>query len=364
MRGRLKVFSVRLFTSTHVSLAYIASALSSFWEIELYAREAIPPRDIPTSLHPIPMTSNMKFQELVKRGDVVHFLLDINALDMFETIREICTSTGIPYVISLGGTEIYEWLQRNNSSDEIERLMIDSCQVIVPTNSQRNLILNQGLPPNKITTIKPGLPLEPYNSITAYERQDIFTVCFIGRLKPRKNVVAAFKAFQIMHSSCPNSRFVIVGDGPDRESLIRVIQESGLEKSYAFLGRLPHSQMLEVLRAASVLCCPAIVDARAETSGLPFVVLESQAIGVPVVATNVGGMGEGVKDGETGFLASSSDPQELAHYLLILARKPLLRLRMAIAARKWVQDYFDLKSTIKSLDGIYRAAIQGSHTAF
>jgi len=358
MSKRLKVFSERLFISTHVAVAYIASALSSFWEMEIYAQEAVNSHLAP-SLRPIPLTVGANIEELVRQSNVVHCYAGTKAFHIAKAVRQSSASSGVPYTISIGGTWIYEWLHGGPKANEIQNLMSDAYQVIVPTNSQRNLLLGHGIPMNQITLVPPGVPLERYKCSAVHDDHVEFTICFIGRLRPRKNVMAAFKAFQIVHSSYPSSRFVVVGDGPERVSLIRAIREAGLESSCILLGMLPHDEMLEVLRGASVLCCPAIVDDRSMTSGLPFVVLESQAVGVPVVAARVGGIVEGVVDGKTGFLSSTSDAEELAEYLLRLARDRGLLAKMSLAGIEWIRNHFDLEQSVRSLHEVFKSAAGG-----
>jgi glycosyltransferase involved in cell wall biosynthesis len=360
MNKRLKVFSDRLFVSTHVAVAYIASALSPLWEMEIYAQEAVI-SDVAPSLQPIPLTTDMDIEDLVRQSDVVHCYAGNEAFHIAKAVKQSSASSGVPYTISVGGTWLYEWLQGGPKANEIHNLMSNAYRVILPTNSQRNLVLSRGLPANQVTVVTPGLPLEQYKPTAVHDRYGQFTICFVGRLTPRKNVMAAFKAFRIVHSYYPASRFVVVGDGPERVSLVQAIREAGMESSCILLGKLSHNEMLGILRGASVLCCPAMVDDRSVTSGLPFIVLESQAVGVPVVATRVGGIVEGIVDGKTGFLCPASDAEELAEYLIRLAHDQSLLTKMSLAAREWVQNHFVLKRSVQSLNEIFKSAAESRH---
>jgi glycosyltransferase involved in cell wall biosynthesis len=351
------IFSDRLFVPTHVAISHILFALSSMWNLKIYAREAIDSEIYP-SLKPVLLTNDEDIWRAANESDLFHCYAGSGATLITETVQKVSKSRNIHFTISIDGTWLYQLVCRGPKSDKIEEFINSAHRIIVPTNSQMKIMTSIGIPSSRIDVVRPGLPLEQYKSASPLFLRHEFRVCFVGRLTQRKNVMAAFKAFQLLHSSYPDSKFIVVGDGPEKNRLLHAIKESGLENHCVVLGLLSHDKMLRVLVDSSVLCCPAVVDERSTTSGLPFVVIESQAMGIPVVAVQTGGMAEGVVDGITGFLTLTSDPQALAEILLKLASDRNLLRAMSTTARSWVRENFDIRLSIQSLHRIFQSTIE------
>jgi glycosyltransferase involved in cell wall biosynthesis len=138
------------------------------------------------------------------------------------------------------------------------------------------------------------------------------------------------RAFARVHDVEPTARLDIVGDGPDRAADEAFVREHGLEAAVRFLGAMPAERVLEVIDTADVL----VMSSR--TEGMPRVILEAFARGVPVVAPRVGGISEAVRDGETGLLVATDDHGALADALLRLIADPVLRRGLGARGRAWV----------------------------
>jgi glycosyltransferase involved in cell wall biosynthesis len=121
-----------------------------------------------------------------------------------------------------------------------------------------------------------------------------------------------------------------VGDGPDRATDEAFVRDNGLEAAVRFLGAMPAEQVLDVINSTD------IVVMASRTEGMPRVILEAFARGVPVVAPRIGGIPEAVRDGETGLLVPPDDWAALADALLRLIRDPVLRRSLGARGRTWV----------------------------
>lgn len=125
-------------------------------------------------------------------------------------------------------------------------------------------------------------------------------IIFVGNLIKRKGVKYLIEAMKEV-----NSKLVVIGDGEEKENLERFANELNVDCD--FVGSVPADQVTEYLRDGKLLVLPAI-----EGEGLPNVILEAMSVGLPVVATNLAGIPDLVRDGETGFLVSPADSRELA----------------------------------------------------
>lgn len=143
---------------------------------------------------------------------------------------------------------------------------------------------------------------------------------------------------------------VIAGDGPWAGRLSARATELGLGDRVRFAGRLPHDEIPALLRAADVLVMPS----RREAFGVAA--LEAAACGLPVVASDVGGVAETVVDGRTGLLVPPGDPAALAAALARLAADPDLRARLGAAGRERTAELYAWARCVERLERVYLAA--------
>ncbi len=177
-------------------------------------------------------------------------------------------------------------------------------------------------------------------------------VGMVARLHPVKDHETFLRAARIVLESEPETRFLIVGDGPRRTELISRCRELGVEKSVYFTGT--RADVGDLLRAIDV----AVLSSHSEC--LPMAVLEAMACGRPVVCTNVGGMPEIVEHGVSGFLATPRDPEGLAAYILELLTTPDLREAMGAAARRRVESEFDERISIAAVQKLLEGLAESS----
>ena len=204
-------------------------------------------------------------------------------------------------------------------------------KVIVPSQYLANWVVKWGVPPERIAVIynaveipdgvKPlSVPLKtPVKAVTA------------GRLIPLKRVDGLLEALR----EIPELGLVVVGDGPERPQLERMAQELGVSDRVYFAGQRSKEETLALMSA----CDFFVLNSTHE--GLPHVVLEAMALGLPVVATAVGGIPEVVRDGETGVLIYSEDM--LGKVLRALSIDKELKQRLVERARRWVREYLSLE---------------------
>jgi sugar transferase (PEP-CTERM/EpsH1 system associated) len=156
----------------------------------------------------------------------------------------------------------------------------------------------------------------------------------VGRLSEIKMQDVLIRAFARVRERSPIAHLILVGDGPLRESLVGLAEGLGLNSCVHFVGFRPSSA--PYLKAMDVFA----LTSRSE--GMPQAVLEAQIVGVPVVATRVGGLPELIDDGRTGLLVEPGNVPELAETLLSLLSDPERSRRMIEAGRREVESKYDI----------------------
>jgi glycosyltransferase involved in cell wall biosynthesis len=163
---------------------------------------------------------------------------------------------------------------------------------------------------------------------------ETFIVGFVGTLKPWHGVHILVEAFNHLQDKVPNTRLMIVGDGPERSVLVKKLKEKDLLRLTEITGKVAPSEVPGLLSSTDVAVAP--YPALAHFYFSPLKVYEYMAAGLPVVASRIGQLAELIQDGENGILVPPGDPVALAETLDKLYRDPLLRKRLGTKARQTV----------------------------
>ncbi len=154
-----------------------------------------------------------------------------------------------------------------------------------------------------------------------------------------------------------------IGDGEDRAALEQRVAELGLTERVTFAGQRRRAEVLERLAVTDVLVTPSVPTAEGKREGLPVVLIEALAAGVPAVASDLSGIPELIETDVTGILVPPGDATALADALERLARDPDLRARLAAGGRARVAAEFDLDTNARRLIERFRASVATARTA-
>ena len=175
-------------------------------------------------------------------------------------------------------------------------------------------------------------------------------------LHPKKGLDRLVAACAQLRGRGVRFRCILVGEGPERARLERQIHALGLAGRVELAGRLPHRELVTLLRGAALLAHPSVIDRRGSMDGIPNLILEAFAVETPVVATRLSGIPEVVVADQTGLLVEPGDVDALAEALARILRDPALGRRLGVAARALVVERFDLGRNVERLAGLLGGA--------
>jgi glycosyltransferase involved in cell wall biosynthesis len=181
-------------------------------------------------------------------------------------------------------------------------------------------------------------------------------VMTVGRLVAKKGFDDLLAALAMVRDAGVGFRFEIFGDGPMREELVGLRDRLGLALCVQFRGERPQPELIPALRRADIFALTPYVLADGDRDGVPNVLVEAMACGVPVVATGVGGIPELVRDGTNGVLANPRDVPGIAGSLTTLFGNPPLRARLGAAGRRTVETEFDVDVASRRLAALFAGA--------
>lgn len=261
----------------------------------------------------------------------------------------------VPCVCQARGSDVNVYPWESNRNLLLTRSVIDRCDVPVAVSkdlarkmsslsrSRRDVALlyttvdaNRFSPAVHRTALRRRLQIPPKS----------YVVLYVGDLICEKGVLDLIKAWEEVHRSSPDSLLFLLGKGP----LSAVIR--GESPGIYLCGPKRHEEVSLWMQASDMLVLASYSE------GLPTVVVEAMACGLPVVATNVGGTPEAVVHGETGFLVAPKDHRELASRIVLLARNPDLCKTMGDAARKRIEMVFPWENYVAGAMEVYRTAIE------
>ena len=236
--------------------------------------------------------------------------------------------------------------------------------ILTNSTAAKNLTASvEKAPLDKITVVYPGVDLRRFSFSAGNAAacsalgipKEAPVVGIVANFRPVKDLHLFLKAAAVISKAAPSAVFLLVGQGELRPELQRLAAELGIAERVYF--SLPDGAVPDYLARMSVGCLSS------QSEGLPNAILEYMAAGLPVVATDVGGVAELVRDGLTGFLVRDRTPEAFARPVIQLLENENLRARMGELALERARARFDSGAAVKRLQQFYIDAVRDFRTA-
>jgi glycosyltransferase involved in cell wall biosynthesis len=301
-------------------------------------------RSMPTALRHLRVAALVRAR--ASKADVVY------TTGMFARSAAGAVAGGAPYVVKLTGDPAFErarwrglvdgdvesFQSAGGTSTAALKALRDAtlgraAWVFCPSDYLRRLAIEWGVPRERVSVLPNAAP-----TIRALPARDELrkrlgfegpTFVFAGRLTPQKSLGTALEAL----ARVDGVELVIAGDGPETPHLERRARELGVDGRARFLGPRPRARVLELFAAADAALLPSTWE------NFPHAVVEALAVGTPAVASDVGGVGEIVRDGENGLLVEPADAEALARAFERIRDDPALVARLREAAAPSVSAF-------------------------
>lgn len=243
----------------------------------------------------------------------------------------IAALKGKPVVLNYRGGEAEAFFKKSFFWVRPSLKRVDT--IIVPSGFLDAVFRKRGFAPRIVPNI---IDLSRFNLNLGVDENSLRgSPCIIvpRNLEPIYDNATALRAFRIIQDILPGVRLVIVGSGPERQTLENLAIELGVTDAVTFTGRVDNEAMMSLYRNADLVLNPSLVD------NMPISILEAMASGVPVVSTDVGGIPYLVEHGRTAWLVPAQEPQAMAEACIQLLKDPTMAQKIKDAGIEDVKQY-------------------------
>jgi glycosyltransferase involved in cell wall biosynthesis len=313
------------------------------------------PYSIPT------ITSYPTFLKGIRASKIVHahghpYLTSLVA-------AKLAKQYGKPMVLTQHNT----FIEYNNLFNEVERLndlavgtqnLKDADKIITVSNATKNYVLSLGAKPQKVEVVYNGVDLHKFRPIAGKQQEmrrklgipmDAVVVLTVRRLVYKNGVDTLIEGAAAAIKKNPRVVFLVVGKGPDMDSIKMQVEQLGIAKNFKLTGFVADEELQFYYNAADFFVLPS-----KSGEGLPLVALEAMACGLPVIATDVGGIRE-ILMPQFGKLVPANQPEQLAEAVLEFAEIDFSVVKVELRAR--VEEKFGWDTNVERLVQIYEELI-------
>lgn len=280
------------------------------------------------------------------KPDIIHAHFSFSAEPCLWAAKRL----NIPFIVSFYGVETKYEIYNIRALQKLKRIYANADKITCISECMKNDLLKTGCPKKKIELIRLGVDTKLFSgNIKKWDTKKPLQLLSIARLHPEKGLEYLIKACSILkESGNVNWTLKIIGSGFIAQQLRNQVVSLSLENQIHFLGIKKPVEVVGYLQKAHLMILPSLK----ETQGV--VIQEAQATATPVIASEVGGIPEGIIDGETGYLVPAENPEKIVEKIQLFFANPKLLQSMGKAGKTFVNKKFTQKMEYQQLSKIYR----------
>ncbi|MBA4313399.1 MAG: hypothetical protein C0417_12315 [Chlorobiaceae bacterium] len=285
--------------------------------------------------------------------DIIHAHFAVAPTDFALKLSKIFN---IPYVFTAHAYDIF--IDPNESM--LREKILNASRVITISEYNREYLaslLGDDVT-SHIDVIRCGIDLGKFHFVNR-AHQTTKRILFTGRFVEKKGIPVLIDAFTSVAREHPDAELHLIGDGPLRKEIEAKIAASPATGRIRLFGGQPQTTVVRAMEEADIVVIPSATAPNGDKEGVPVVLMEAMAMGLPVVSTLHSGIPELVQDGKTGFLVPENDSDALAQRINQLLATPALRLQMGKEGRKIVTTSYDHRVEMQRLEHLFNGLMEG-----
>ena len=292
-----------------------------------------------------------------EHAQVLHVFFGHIAVHLLPLIR----SWPNPTVVSFHGADVLVDMEKPAYRRATREMLGLVSRVFVRAASLKRAVMDLGCDESKIDIVRTGIPLREF----PFRERKLPTDgrwCFLqaSRLVQKKGIATTLHAFTVFLNHYPEATLTIAGEGPMLDELKELTRRLKIADRVKLPGFLDPEKLLDLYYAAHIFLHPSETGSDGNQEGIPNAMLEAMATGLPVFATEHGGIPEAIENGISGILVPERDHEALSRAVLEAAQDPELLKRLAKNGANVVAEKFDQQKQIRRLEEIYLRMIGNS----
>jgi colanic acid/amylovoran biosynthesis glycosyltransferase len=299
--------------------------------------------------------SRGELRELMSALDEINVgLLHIYFGHIAVRLLPLIDQWGKPSIVSFHGADVFVDLHKTTHRRATEEMLAAVRRVLVRSESLRKAVVALGCAAEKVEIQRTGIPLEDFEFRERNASPNgIWPVLQACRLIEKKGLVTTLRAFAKFHQVFPESALTIAGEGPQLQELQALARELGIASAVSFPGFVSQYELRDLFYSSQMFLHPSQTGRDGNQEGVPNSMLEAMATGLPIFATEHGGIPEAVENGAGGILVQERDDEALANAMISAAKTPGKLARMGCVAAEQVARNFAQSEQTRRLEEIY-----------
>lgn len=297
------------------------------------------------------------FVDKMGEYDIVHCHFGSNG-NLGAWLKDIGAITG-KVITTFHGYDISERLKRRG--DKEYNHLFEVGDLFLPISERwKNKLIKLGCREQKIVVHKMGVDTSKFPFSPRQMRNDgRVQLLTVARFVEKKGIEYGIQAVAKVLQQHPQIEYKIAGDGPLRSDISRMIDDLNVTDNVKLLGWQRQEEIVEFMKEADILLAPSVCSKDGDWEGIPVVLMEALAQGLPVLSTQHSGIPELVQDGKSGFLVPERDVDALAEKLVYFIKHPEIWPEMGRAGRDYVERYYDINGLNDQLVQLYQRLLDG-----
>jgi glycosyltransferase involved in cell wall biosynthesis len=291
-----------------------------------------------------------------ENAQLLHIFFGHIAVHLLPLIR----AWSKPSIVSFHGADVLVDMEKPAYRKATKQMLDAVTRVFVRSASLQRAVVELGCDENKIDIVRTGIPLQEFQfREREFPENGEWRFLHASRLVQKKGLATTLHAFTHFLGHYPRATLTIAGEGPMREELQELTRKLKIDDRVALPGFLTPDKLREIYYASHIFLHPSETGSDGNQEGIPNAMLEAMATGLPVFATDHGGIPEAIENGVGGVLVPERDYEALSQALLKVVQDRDLLARLARNGANAVAQKFDQQNQIRRLEEIYLGMIAG-----
>lgn len=290
----------------------------------------------------------------IERPDIIHAHFGVQGC----VILPVALSLKIPLIVSFHGYDAYRLPNEAGWLEKLQALFAGANLITVVSEVMREQLIKLGCPAQKLKLIHVGKKIADYPFHNGADKL-IRNFVSIGRLQSKKGYVDCIQAFAFLIGKFPDLTLKIIGTGEAEAALRQLVASSPANNNIEFLGAIAHNEVKKHLSLADAFILCSKTGVNGDMEGIPVVLMEAQAMGVPCVSTRHSGIPEVIPMDNQWLLAEEGNPTDIASKIeALISSPPEVINQLRLSGRQKIESAFNLDTEVEKLRVLYNSLLK------